>query len=99
VSEKLKPWSLREDSSCLANSQNLRRVALPLSDEGLKEISLKNRKDQDDVLLSIEGAPDLSTRERAQQLCWLTKAGDPYQHAGGARREGPQGGWPPQEDP
>jgi hypothetical protein len=45
-------------------------VALPLSDEGLKEISLKNRKDQDDVLLSIEGAPDLSTRERAQQLCW-----------------------------
>jgi hypothetical protein len=53
-------------------------VALPLSDEGLKEISLKNRKDQDDVLLSIEGAPDLSTRERAQQLCWLTKAGDPY---------------------
>jgi AAA domain len=53
-------------------------VALPLSDEGLKEISLKNRKDQDDVLLSIEGAPDLSTRDRAQQLCWLTKAGDPY---------------------
>jgi AAA domain/Toprim-like len=53
-------------------------VALPLSDEGLKEISLKNRKDQDDVLLSIEGAPDLSTRERAQRLCWLTKAGDPY---------------------
>jgi hypothetical protein len=53
-------------------------IALPLSDEGLREINLKNRKDQDDVLLSIGEAPNLSTRERAERLGWFMRSGDPY---------------------
>jgi hypothetical protein len=53
-------------------------VALTLSDEGLSEINAARQDDQDKVLLSISEEPRLSSRERARQLGWLTRAGDPY---------------------
>jgi hypothetical protein len=53
-------------------------IAQPLSEEGLKDINLRNRKDQDEVLLSIGENPALSSRERAQQMGWFMKSGDPY---------------------
>jgi hypothetical protein len=53
-------------------------IAQPLTAEGLKDIGLRNRKDQDDVLLSISEDPGLSSRERAERLRWLLKSGDPY---------------------
>jgi hypothetical protein len=53
-------------------------VALSLSDEGMRDMSEHRRADEDQVLLSIDEKPRLSTRERAQQLGWLTRAGDPY---------------------
>jgi AAA domain len=53
-------------------------VALSLSDEGMRDISERRRLDEDQVLLSIDESPRLSSRDRAQQLGWLTKAGDAY---------------------
>jgi AAA domain/Primase C terminal 2 (PriCT-2) len=53
-------------------------VALPLTDEGLKDMTARIRNDEDRVLLSISESPRLSSRDRAQQLNWLMKSGDPY---------------------
>src|SRR5262249_47998609 len=53
-------------------------VAHPLTDERLKDMSAGKRADEDRVLLSIDEAPQLPSRERAQRLEWLTRAGDPY---------------------
>jgi AAA domain len=53
-------------------------VATFLSDEGLSEIKALRHDDQNKVLLSISEYPRLSSRERARQLGWLTKGGDPY---------------------
>ena len=53
-------------------------VALFLSDEGMRDISKHRRADEDQVLLSIGENPALSSRERAQQMGWFMKSGDPY---------------------
>jgi hypothetical protein len=53
-------------------------VALSLTDEGLRDMSAVRRADENEVLLSIGGNPGLSSRDRAKQLGWLTRAGDPY---------------------
>jgi len=53
-------------------------VALALTDEGLRDMSAARRSDEDRVLLSIDENPRLSSRDRARQLGWLTRAGDPY---------------------
>jgi AAA domain len=53
-------------------------VALFLSDEGMRDISQHRRADEDQVLLSIDENPALSSRERAQQMGWFMKSGDPY---------------------
>jgi hypothetical protein len=53
-------------------------VALSLSDEGMRDISEHRRADEDQVLLSIEENPALSSRDRAQQMGWFMKSGDPY---------------------
>src|SRR5262249_5927848 len=51
---------------------------LALTDEGLRDMSAGRRADEDRVLLSIDENPRLSSRDRARQLGWLTRAGDPY---------------------
>jgi hypothetical protein len=53
-------------------------IAQPLSDEGLKDIKAQTRKDEDQVLLSIEARPRLSSRDRARELGWSMKDGEPY---------------------
>ena len=53
-------------------------VALALTDEGLRDMKSARRSDEDRVLLSIDENPRLSSRDRARQLGWLTRAGDPY---------------------
>jgi AAA domain len=53
-------------------------VAQPLGEEGLKDINLRNNKDQDEVLLSINEEPGLASRERAQKLNWFMKSNEPY---------------------
>jgi hypothetical protein len=53
-------------------------VALSLSDEGMRDISEHRRADEDQVLLSIDENPALSSRDRAQQMGWFMKSGDPY---------------------
>src|SRR5262249_62071443 len=53
-------------------------VALALTDEGLRDMKSARRTDEDRVLLSINEDPRLSSRDRARQLGWLTRAGDPY---------------------
>jgi len=53
-------------------------VALSLSDEGMRDMSERRRADENQVLLSIDEKSQLSSRDRAQQLGWLTRAGDPY---------------------
>jgi len=53
-------------------------VALSLSDEGMRDISEHRRADEDQVLLSIEENPALSSRDRAQQMGWFMRSGDPY---------------------
>jgi hypothetical protein len=53
-------------------------VALSLSEEGMRDISDRRRADEDQVLLSIEENPALSSRDRAQQMGWFMKSGDPY---------------------
>jgi hypothetical protein len=52
-------------------------VALSLSDEGLRDMSARTRADEDQVLLSIDENPRLSSRDRAQQLGWRMRSGDP----------------------
>ena len=52
-------------------------VALSLSDEGLRDISEHRRVDEDQVLLSINEDPRLPSRDRARQLGWLMRSGDP----------------------
>jgi hypothetical protein len=52
-------------------------VALSLSDEGLRDMSARTRADEDQVLLSIDENPQLSSRDRAQQLGWRIRSGDP----------------------
>jgi hypothetical protein len=53
-------------------------VALALSDEGMRDISEHRRADEDQVLRSINDNPRLPTRDRARQLGWFMKSGDPY---------------------
>jgi AAA domain len=53
-------------------------VAQPLSDEGLKDIKAQTRADEDQLLLSISENPRLSSRDRAQNLGWFMKSGEPY---------------------
>jgi len=53
-------------------------VALALTDEGLRDMSARRHADEDAVLLSIGENPRLPSRERAQQLGWFMKSGDPY---------------------
>jgi hypothetical protein len=53
-------------------------VALALSDEGLRDMTSVRRADEDRVLLSISEDPRLSSRDRARQLGWFMKSGDPY---------------------
>src|SRR6516162_3522801 len=53
-------------------------VALSLTDEGLRDMSAGRRADEDRVLLSIDENPRLSSRDRARQLGWFMKSGDPY---------------------
>jgi hypothetical protein len=53
-------------------------VARSLSDEGLRDMSERRHADEDQVLLSINENPRLSSRDRAQQLGWFMKSGDPY---------------------
>ena len=53
-------------------------VAQSLSEAGLKDINLRNHKDQDEVLWSIDDDPELPSRERAQRLGWLLKSNEPY---------------------
>jgi hypothetical protein len=45
-------------------------VAQSLSEEGLKDINLRNSRDQDEVMVSISEEPRLSSRERTQRLGW-----------------------------
>jgi AAA domain len=52
-------------------------VALSLSDEGLRDMSARTRADEDQVLLSVDENPRLSFRDRAQQLGWRMRSGDP----------------------
>jgi hypothetical protein len=54
-------------------------MAMPLSEEGLRNISAKNRDDEDRVLISIANHPRLTQRDRAIQLGWQMNNGDPYQ--------------------
>jgi len=61
-------------------------VALPLSDEGLRDMSAVRRADEDRVLLSIYENPRLPSRERARELGWFMRSGDPY-HMRVARAE------------
>jgi hypothetical protein len=53
-------------------------IAQTLSDEGLRNMSAVKRADEDQVLVSIDEQPQLSSRDRARQLGWLTRAGEPY---------------------
>jgi 5S rRNA maturation endonuclease (ribonuclease M5) len=53
-------------------------VATALSDEGLRDMTSVRRADEDQVLLSINENPRLPSRDRAQQLGWFMKSGDPY---------------------
>jgi hypothetical protein len=53
-------------------------VALALTDEGLRDMKSARRTDEDRVLLSISEDPQLPSRERARQLGWFMKSGDPY---------------------
>jgi hypothetical protein len=53
-------------------------VALALTDEGLRDMSEVKRADEDQVLLSINDNSRLASRDRAQQLGWFMKSGDPY---------------------
>jgi AAA domain len=53
-------------------------VAQPLTDEGLKDMTARSRADEDQALLSIDENPALSSRDRAQQIGWFMKSGDPY---------------------
>jgi hypothetical protein len=53
-------------------------VALALSDEGRRDMSAVKRADEDQVLLSIDENPRLPSRDRAQQLGWFMKSGEPY---------------------
>jgi hypothetical protein len=53
-------------------------VAIALSDEGLRDMTSVRRADEDQVLLSISENPRLPSRDRAQQLGWFMKSGDPY---------------------
>src|SRR5262249_46253834 len=53
-------------------------VALSLSDEGMRDMSKNQRADEDQVLLSINEKPRLSSRDRAQLLNWFLRSGDPY---------------------
>jgi hypothetical protein len=53
-------------------------VALSLTEQGLRDIKAVQRADEDQVLLSINENPRLSSRERAEQLGWFMNSGDPY---------------------
>src|SRR6516162_5968655 len=61
-------------------------VALALTDEGLRDMTSARRTDEDRVLLSIDENPRLSSRDRARQLGWFMRSGDPY-HMRVARAE------------
>jgi hypothetical protein len=54
-------------------------IVEPLSDEGLRDITARNRDDEDRVLMSIGDNPRLTQRDRAIELGWLMRNGDPYQ--------------------
>jgi AAA domain len=54
-------------------------VAQVLSEEGLRDITARNRDDEDRVLMSIGDNPRLTQRDRAAGLGWLMRNGDPYQ--------------------
>jgi hypothetical protein len=54
-------------------------VAQTLSEEGLRDITARNRDEEDRVLISIGDSPRSTQRDRARNLGWLMKNGDPYQ--------------------
>ena len=54
-------------------------VAQILTEEGLRDLTARTRDDEDRVLLSIGENPKLTQRERARELGWLMRNGDPYQ--------------------
>jgi AAA domain len=54
-------------------------VAQPLSEEGLRDITARNRDDEDRVLASIGEEPHLPQRDRGRALGWFMRNGDPYQ--------------------
>jgi hypothetical protein len=54
-------------------------VAQVLSEEGLRDINARARDDENRVLLSIDKMPRLTQRDRAIELQWLMRNGDPYQ--------------------
>jgi AAA domain len=54
-------------------------VAQALSEEGLRDLTARTRDDEDRVLLSIDENPNLTQRDRARQLGWTMRNGDPYQ--------------------
>jgi hypothetical protein len=54
-------------------------VAQVLSEEGLRDLTALNRNDEDRVLMSISDTPRLTQRDRAEQLGWFMRTGDPYQ--------------------
>jgi AAA domain len=54
-------------------------VAQSLSEEGLRDLTARTRDDEDRVLLSIDENPNLTQRDRARQLGWTMRNGDPYQ--------------------
>jgi AAA domain/Primase C terminal 2 (PriCT-2) len=54
-------------------------VAAALSEEGLRELSANSRNDEDRALMSIADNPRLTQRDRARELGWLMRNGEPYQ--------------------
>jgi hypothetical protein len=54
-------------------------VAQVLTEEGLRDLTARTRDDEDTVLLSIGENPKLPQRDRARQLGWTMRNGDPYQ--------------------
>jgi hypothetical protein len=54
-------------------------VAAMLSEEGLRDLAACSRDDEDRVLMSIADNPRLTQRDRARELGWTMRSGDPYQ--------------------
>ena len=54
-------------------------IAQHLDEVGLKQMKADSRLDQDVVLLSIEQNSEMTQRERARELNWVMKSGEPYQ--------------------